>query len=453
MGSRSLTICHTADWHLGHTLHGRSREHEHAAFLAWLVELLVEREVDALIVAGDVFDGATPTGAAQALFFEMLASLRARAPAIEVIVIAGNHDSPSRLAAPDPVLRRLGVRLIGSVPWVGRGRAQRIDPGPLVVPLRAKDGEIAAWVAAVPYLRACDLPPELEGDEADAAERIARGTRAVYDAVAAHARSLASEDQALIVTGHCHVAGAVLSDASERPVLGGLAGALPPDVLPADASYVALGHLHLAQDVGRTAAVARDVGRPTQVAREEDDAPGERRVIAYSGSPIPLALGEASYPHQVRLVELEGRRVVACTSCLVPRAVPILRVPAAGPAPLEAVLEALRALEVPEPGEDEARWPWLEARVLLERAEPALRARVEEAIAGKPVRLVKITVEHARAERAGAGPERVRELAELELREVFLRRWASEHEGAPPDDVLAAFDEACAAAQQAGEAP
>ncbi|UJR79139.1 exonuclease SbcCD subunit D C-terminal domain-containing protein [Sandaracinus amylolyticus] len=429
---RPFTLCHTADWHLGHALHGRSREAEHAAFSAWLVDLLEAQRVDALVIAGDVFDSASPSGAAQGQLFEFLAALRARCPAIDVVIVAGNHDSPSRLAAPDPVLRSLRVRMVGAVPWVGRGRDQRIDPEPLVVPLHA-EGAIAAWALAVPYLRACDLPAlDPEASDEEPAVRIARGARRVYEEVAAHARTLRRDDQALIVTGHCHVAGAAVSDGSERPVIGGVAGALPVSVFPEDATYVALGHLHLAQEV------------------EAQEVSGAH--VRYSGSPIPLALGEESYPHEVRLVTFEGGRIATQAGHRVPRSVPILRVPRSGPAPIDETLAALRALAEDEvvraaASGPETRWPWVEARVRLERAEPALRARVDEALAGLPVRLVKLTVEQARTGSSPGTEEgaSLRELAELDVREVFLRRWALEQEGDPPDDVLAAFDEARAA--------
>ncbi|AKF08262.1 exonuclease SbcCD subunit D C-terminal domain-containing protein [Sandaracinus amylolyticus] len=439
---RRFTLCHTADWHLGHALHGRSREAEHAAFFTWLIELLERQRVDALVIAGDVFDSASPSGAAQAQLFELLAALRARCPAIDVVIVAGNHDSPSRLAAPDPVLRSLRVRIVGAVPWVGRGRDQRIDPEPLVVPLHA-DGEVAAWALAVPYLRACDLPAlDPDAGEEDPAARIARGARRVYDEVAAHARTVRRDDQALIVTGHCHVAGAAVSDGSERPVIGGVAGALPRSVFPEDATYVALGHLHLAQEVRAQEVRAQEV-RAQEVAGPD---------VRYSGSPIPLALGEESYPHEVRLVTFEGARIVAQAGHRVPRSVAILRVPKSGPAPIDEALAALRALEDDEVvraarGAPENRWPWVEARVRLERAEPALRARVDEALAGLPVRLVKLTVEQARTGSSPGTEEgaSLRELAELDVREVFLRRWALEQEGEPPADVLAAFDEVRAA--------
>lgn len=416
---RRWKLCHTADWHLGHTLFGRSREYEHAAFLRWLTAMLAEEEVDLLVVAGDVFDSVSPSGAAQALLFEFLASLRARVPEIDVVIVAGNHDSPARLAAPDPVLRSLGVRIVGGVPW----RKNEIDASSLVIPVQAR-GEPVAWVAAVPYLRASDLPPDAD-DGCDATSRIARGTRWVYGEVARHVEAVREEDQALIVTGHCHLGGAMVSKGSERAVLGGLAGALPLGVFPAEASYVALGHLHLAQRLS------------------------EAPLVRYSGSPIPLAFGEESYEHEVRIVTFEGSRVVSDEPRHVPRTVPIMRVPDAGPLPLTEVIEALRSLEL-----DESRapdeWPWLEVRVLEDRVEPALRARVDEVISGRPVRLVKFTVT-GRARADVRPPHERRELSELDPRDVFLRRWALEHEDAPDDKLLLAFDEACAAVQCGSE--
>ncbi len=412
---RHWKLCHTADWHLGHSLFGRPREHEHAAFLRWLVAKLVEEEVDALVISGDVFDSVSPSGTAQGLFFKFLANLRAQLADIDVVIVAGNHDSPARLTAPEPILRTLGVRLVGGIPW----KEKEIDASSLLVPVTA-EGEIVGWIAAVPYLRASDLPPE-EDDQRDAASRIARGTRWVYGEVMRHANTVRREDQALVVTGHCHLAGAVVSKGSERAVLGGLAGALPIGVFPIEASYVALGHLHLAQEVSGASHVR------------------------YSGSPIPLAFGEESYEHEVRIVTFEGSRLVSQEPHYVPRTVPMLRVPRERPLPLPDVLSALQSLELEEDRVPE-EWPWLEVRVLEDRAEPALRARIEEAISGRPVRLVKFTVT-GRSTHGGVPSHERRELAELDVREVFLRRWALEHGGVPDEKLLAAFDEACAAVQ------
>ncbi len=405
----TFTLCHTADWHLGHTFHGRSREAEHDRFLAWLIEVVTREEVDALVVAGDVFDSSNPSGVAQAQLYRFLAALRERR-AVDVLLIAGNHDSPGRLSAPDPVLRALGGRAIGQVPW----RGAELDASSLVVPLRA-GGRVAARVAAIPYLRAPDLP--LDGSDDDLATRIARGTREVVGAVAAAAERERRTGEALVVVSHAHLAGARVSASSERAVVGGAAGVVPVDVMPSAAGYVALGHLHLAQAVGR------------------DE-------VRYSGSPIPLAFTEASYAHEVRVVRFEDGVVASSTGHVVPRHAALVRVPAAGPGGIDEALDAIAGLDL-DASLPPDRWPYLEVRVRLERPEPALRARVEAALAGRAVRLVKIEVER---ERGSVSQVTGRELADDDPREVFARRWRDLHEAAPPDDVEAAFQAALEAA-------
>src|SRR5690606_35223811 len=144
-----------SDWHLGHSLHEHDRGPEHDAFLAWLLGALDDLDVDALIVAGDVFETANPPAAAQRRWYAFLAEARRRLPALDVVVVGGNHDSAARLDAPRDLLDSLGVHVVGGLPRRGDGA---IDVDRLIVPLRDRDGAIAAWVAAVPYLRASDLP-------------------------------------------------------------------------------------------------------------------------------------------------------------------------------------------------------------------------------------------------------------------------------------------------------
>ena len=112
-----MRILHTSDWHLGHTLRGEvTREYEHRAFLAWLVDACVREAADALMITGDVFDSGTPPASAERMWFELLAAARRAMPAMDIIAIAGNHDSPARLGAASPVLRELNVHVIGSLP-------------------------------------------------------------------------------------------------------------------------------------------------------------------------------------------------------------------------------------------------------------------------------------------------------------------------------------------------
>ena len=100
----AVKVLHTADWHLGHTLHGRERRLEHHAFLAWLLDTLVAVRADALVIAGDVFETANPPATAVQDLTEFLAAARKALPKLEVVLIAGNHDSAARLDAMAPLL-------------------------------------------------------------------------------------------------------------------------------------------------------------------------------------------------------------------------------------------------------------------------------------------------------------------------------------------------------------
>lgn len=405
-----LRLLHTSDWHLGHTLHGLSREDEHARFLGWLEERVVTDEVDALIITGDTFDTTTPPASAERALFDLLARLRARSPRLQVVIIGGNHDSPARLEAPAELLRALDVRVVASL---GRRPGQPLDADRLVVPLRDRTGQVAAWLAAVPFLRPADLPPRAAGAEPEALAE-------VYREVLALARARRVPGQALLATGHLCVRGADPSGESERTILGGHAP-LDTDLFPADLAYVALGHLHKAQAVGG------------------------REAVRYAGSPIPLSLTEADYRHQVVRVDLEGEAVVRLDTPTIPRTLDVVRLPATGPGSPDEVLALLAALPAHAQGPTAgSNRPLLEVRLELAAADPGLRRRVEEALEGKAARLVRLTVVTPDAAEPpaladAAGPRRLLDLAP---REVLLAAWRREHDEAdPPPDVLAAFDE------------
>ena len=391
-----MRVLHTSDWHLGHTLRGEvTREHEHALFLAWLMTRCVDERADALVITGDVFDSATPPASAERMWFEFLAAVRRACPLMDIIAIAGNHDSPARLGAASAVLRELGVHVLGGLPRTADGA---IDLERVLIPIAGGRG----LVAAVPFLRPVDLPPDL----ADPLE-------AIYAEVIAGARERRSPDQALIVTGHLYVAGADAAYLSERRVsIGGVESA-PLRLFPADIDYVALGHIHRAQRVGR-------------------------ETIRYAGAPISLALDEASYRHSIAAIDFVEGRVAEIRQLLVPQAIEILRVPRRGAAPLGEVLAVLDALP-PKIENDRAR-PYLEVVVALDKPEPKLRALVETALDGKRARLINLHVERT-GDGAALG-DRVgeRRLAELDPREVFLRLWSRDHAEPPGAEVIAGFD-------------
>jgi exonuclease SbcD len=228
----------------------------------------------------------------------------------------------------------------------------------------------------------------------------------------------------MLVTGHCYLAGTQLSELSERRILGGNQHALPSAIFPADLDYVALGHLHRAQQV-------------------KGPAP-----IRYSGSPIPLALDEAGYRHQVLQVDLDPGCPPQVEALPVPRSVDILRLPKAGPAPLEQLGRELEQLALDSDLLPE-RYPYLEARVLLERPEPGLRQQIEELLTGRPLRLLKLSTSYA-GSGAGLGdqlPEQT--LQELDPEQVFLSRWRRSHQGEPSAELLARFRQLLEAVQEA----
>ena len=111
-----MRLLHTSDWHLGHTLEEVTREHEHPAFLTWLLETFAREAPDVMVITGDVFDSATPPASAERMWFELLAAARRARPGMDIVAIAGNHDSPARLGAAPAVLRELGVHVVGSLP-------------------------------------------------------------------------------------------------------------------------------------------------------------------------------------------------------------------------------------------------------------------------------------------------------------------------------------------------
>jgi len=404
-----MRLLHTSDWHLGLSLHNFERHYEHQRFLDWLLDTIVAEQADVLLIAGDVYDNGNPSAASQRQLYSFLQQARARAPHLNLLIVAGNHDSPGRLEAPAPLLDAHGARVIGAVQRKADGE---IDLESLVLPLTGRNGEIEAWCLAVPFLRPGDVPRPADSDGADP---YLAGIALLYRQALDLALAKRSDGQAILAMGHCHMVDGQMSVDSERRIVIGGTEMLPAGIFGPEIAYVALGHLHLAQGVGR------------------------QEHIRYCGSPIPLSFAEVGYRHQVLRIDIDGAAVREIVPVTVPRAVELLRIPPR-PAPLPQVLEALAALELADaPAEQQ---PFLEVRVLLEQPEPGLRSRIEHALEGKPVRLAKI--ETSAAARANAIDNEVMTLDQLEklkpddiFRQLYQQRFGSE----APADQLSAFAE------------
>jgi len=403
-----LRLFHTADWHLGHHLHGVSRQLEHQQFLDWLLDELQTKQADALIVAGDIFDSANPSSAAQSQLYDFLVKARTRLPNLNIILIGGNHDSASRLDAPSPILNALGVTVVGGLSRDAQGN---IDWDRLLVPLSNAVGDVKVWCGAMPFLRNADLP----SGEQDS-DPLISGMKTLYAELFAQLQQKASNAESLILTGHCYMVNGAVSELSERKILGGNQHALPVELFPDDIAYVALGHLHLAQKVG---------------ANEH---------IRYSGSPIPLSFDETGYLHQVVQVDVRAGQPVETVSVKIPRSVQLLRIPNGKDfAVLSEVIGHLENLSLDDLPIEQR--PLLELRIRLEKPEPGLRQQIEEVISKLPVRLLKISTAYSGSEKSLADLKIEERLEELQPLDVFQRCYQNKYDKDAPEAMNALFNE------------
>ncbi|WP_433884958.1 exonuclease SbcCD subunit D C-terminal domain-containing protein [Pseudomonas vranovensis] len=413
-----MRLFHTSDWHLGQTLHGQERDFEHACFLEWLLGQLKLRQPDALLIAGDIFDTVNPPVKAQERLYDFIVQAHEQQPKLTIVMIAGNHDSGSRIELPAPLMRSLRTHALGRVQWLDEGE---LDSERLLIPLTNAKGKVAAWCLALPFLRPAEVTGAHLGDD------YLRGIAQVHEKLIAAALQRRKNGQALIAVSHAHMAGGSISEDSERSLIIGNAEALPARLFAPQICYVALGHLH----------------KPQKVNREER--------IRYSGSPIPLSFSEIGYQHQVLEIELDGAKLASVESRLVPRAVHLQRL---GPAPLAEVLEQLAELPVVDLLDDPQRQPWLEIRVRLDEPLPDLRAQLESALHGKAVRLVRIAAEYAgngRSEDESSAD--LLELGQLTPHELFSRAWEQAYGNAVDEQTLADFALLLQDVQQEQEQP
>jgi exonuclease SbcD len=346
-----MKILHTSDWHIGRTLYGRKRYEEFELFLNWLARLLEVHQVEALLVAGDVFDNSTPSNRAQQLYYQFLSRIAHSSTCRHVVVIAGNHDSPTFLNAPKDLLRFLHVHVVG------------IATEPLadeVLLLRDSDGVEELIVCAVPYLRDRDIRTAEPGESLQDKERkLLAGICTHYN----HVCQLAEQQRAalnrpipIIAMGHLFTAGGhtVEGDGVRELYVGSLAH-VASNLFPGSIDYLALGHLHVPQQVG---------GRGT---------------MRYAGSPIAMGFGEAQQQKSVCLVDFAAP---------VPQ-VDLIAVPTFQK--LERIcgswnVISTRLAELKSMGAQ----VWLEIDYQDDHVQGNLRERLDEVIAGSAIEILRI---------------------------------------------------------------
>lgn len=403
-----IRILHTADWHLGQTFFGYDRTQEHEHFLDWLAGVLTKNKIDVLIVAGDVFDVSNPSAASQRMFYRFIHRVTTENPRLQLVVVAGNHDSAARLESPLPLLQEMRTEIKGIV----RKQNGKIDYEHLLVELKNAAGEVEALCLAVPFLRQGDYPVvETEGNP------YAEGVKELYARLLKYALKKRTDGQALVAVGHLLATGSEIAekDHSERIIIGGLES-VPPESFPEQIVYTALGYIHKAQRVSG------------------------RENIRYAGSPLPMSFAEKHYHHGVVKVTLDEGWAVEIEKLEYTPLVRLLSIPATEAAAPDEVLDELRGLELPE---DEPM-PYLEVKVKLSEPEPMLRQQVEEILEGKPVRLARIVSFYRQAAEGSVEEEVLTAgLQEMNPLQIVKATFENSYQTEMPEELVNLFQEAC----------
>ncbi|MCL1936915.1 MAG: exonuclease SbcCD subunit D C-terminal domain-containing protein [Candidatus Azobacteroides sp.] len=271
-----MKLLHTSDWHLGRMLYAKKeRGEEQALFLQWLLDTIRENAVDALLIAGDIFDSTSPGNTSLKMYYDFLKQVR-NCGCSHVVIAGGNHDSPSLLDAPKEVLSVLNVKVVGKA-------CENIEDEVFV--LTDENERSLAIVCAVPFLRERDISKYTEGETySDRSKRIADCIRKHYEAVAAMAKNKQDEygqDIPIIATGHLSVVGGkIIADDGVREIYIGGMECVESGIFPPEFDYVALGHYHIPSVISDS--------------------------VRYCGSPIPMGFGEANQQKSVVMVDFEN---------------------------------------------------------------------------------------------------------------------------------------------------
>lgn len=400
-----MRIFHTSDWHLGQTLFNYERYYEHEIFLDWLLQKLTIARPEVLLISGDIFDNSNPSAESQRRFYQFLSHAQSIIPAINIIIIAGNHDSPGRLEAPAPLLHSFGITVIGSLPRINN----EIDLQRLIVPLKNINNDIIGYCIAIPFIR----PGEITYGRDGASYR--ESIHSLYQQVLELALNRKEKHQVLLEMAHCNINGCKTSDSERKPIIGG-SDALPAEIFDARLDYVALGHLHRAQTVA------------------------EQDWIRYSGSPLPMSFSEINYQHQILQIDIEAGGPPQITSISVPRPVEFLRIPEQHE-PLDEVLAQLQAFRPPKC--DPKKWPYLQVQVQVTGPHLDLSAQIEEKLKNKSVRLSKIDLQRPATlvEINRINLQSLDEVKKIRPDEIFRKVYLDRYHAPPNAELLNAFNE------------
>ncbi|RXJ84268.1 exonuclease SbcCD subunit D C-terminal domain-containing protein [Arcobacter sp. CECT 8985] len=368
-----MKIIHTSDWHLGQNFMGKSRIEEHEAFLSWLLETIEEKQIELLLVSGDIFDTGTPPNYALELYYNFLKQLSSKKSLKTTIITAGNHDSVSTLKAPKQLLEALNVHVV-----VNGDEDENI-----IIPIK-EDEETKAIVCAVPFLRDSVIRQSLGAETVSDKEKLANnGIKAYYEKAYNNAKEL-EQNTPIIAMGHLTTVGSRSSE-SERDIYIGGTLDIGGDYLASMFDYVALGHLHINQTVG----ASNNLGH-----------------VRYSGSPIPLSFSESKNTQKVNVVTIDEDVKVEELKVPLKRKLQVIK------GDLETIKKELKAIE--------DKSTWIEVHI---KDDNPMFANTEIRELATKLELTILAVKIEKSEKQLRAKElKAISLDELSVQEVFEKR-------------------------------
>jgi len=288
---------HTSDWHLGQNFYGYDRSEEQSDFLRQLADIVRGEQPDALLVSGDIFHTAAPSNAAVNLYVDGLLDIHKACPDMSIIVIAGNHDSASRLDSDKRLWQLARVSVLGSI---GRDADGKADLDNHIIKVGDK-----GYVVAVPFAYPNSFPA-VKDSEAHRDQR----QRAYFQALLDHTAAQNQENLPVVMMAHLAVNNSDFTGHSMKMECVDI------DELGQGYDYVALGHIHHPQSLNNR--------------------------VRYSGTPVPVSFDEMS-EHSVSIVEIDNHGDLPnIKSCRIKNLKPLHTIPASEPVPFEQALELLR---------------------------------------------------------------------------------------------------------------
>jgi len=331
-----IKVLHTSDWHIGQSFYGYERSDEQRDMLRQIADIARKEQPDAIVVCGDIYHTATPSATAVSVYIDGMLQIRRQCPSATIIVISGNHDSAVRMRSDSPLWQCADVHVCGGVARNADGTA---DFDSTFIPIGSP---AKAYVAAVPYCFGSNFPPV--GDETlPPAERQA----AYFEALAAHARTLG--DLPRVLLAHLAVSGSDTTGQEQRNFDYEM---VPVEELGSAWDYIALGHIHHPQTIGKA---------------------------RYCGTPIAVSFDEQC-EHSVSIVEVERGARPRITTRPIRNLRPVRTLPPSEPVAFDKMLDLLDHFDSDEPA-------YLRANVLISGPVPASAyERAVQKLAGKNAR-------------------------------------------------------------------